>query len=90
MKISVTLIMGGLALLYSTGCVLWAESGRSIPDAFLYPIVPGIWVGARVYENVTHMMPVCYAAGIATMMLLGGLFGAVFDLLCGRRGASGD
>jgi len=76
------MILAGVAFLYSTGCVLYEEYGaHSLPDFCHYPIAPGIWVGTTVYFNVTHIMWVCYAAGIATMTLVGGLLGMTFDWL---------
>lgn len=77
-----SVILAVVALLYSTGCVLYEEYGpHGLPDLFQYTLAPGIWVGATVYFKITDNMWLCYAAGIATMTLVGGLLGMTFDWL---------
>jgi hypothetical protein len=45
---------------------------------------PGIWVGVWTWHNVALSIPLCHAAGVATMVLVGGALGAVLDLLINR------
>ena len=87
MKLSLSVILAFVAFAYSAGVVLYYEYGHAIPpDAMLYPIAPGVWVGGWVLDHYSHgaMWP-AYAAGITTMTVLGALLGAIFESLSGGR-----
>jgi len=89
MKSSMTLILAAVGFLYTASFVANEEWGYfDIPDAALYPIAPGLWVGAAVYFKVTCNIWIGYAAGIGTMTVLGALLGALFDWLADKSPAS--
>jgi hypothetical protein len=54
---------------------------HNLPEALMLPLYPGIWVGAMVHGKIGEQFMLCYAAGIATMTVLGGVLGALFDWL---------
>jgi hypothetical protein len=86
MKIPMMLIMATVACSYSTGIVLYhLQTGNTLPDAWLWPICPGIWVGAEVWGEIGERMYLCYAAGIGTMTVLGAALGWFYDCLSGGR-----
>jgi hypothetical protein len=87
MKLPIALVVGAVMFLFSTGCVLYEEFVQALPEMLYFPLYPGIWVGVQVHHQITTSMPVCYAAGIATMTIIGTLLGLAFDCLPSRGNA---
>lgn len=91
MKIPMMLLLATVAFAYSTGIVLYLLlTGDAPPDALLWPIYPGIWVGVQVWNEIGEQMNLCYAAGIGTMTVLGAALGWFCDCLsdCRRTGSA--
>jgi len=78
------LIGAGMMLLISVGYVLVGPK-----DSFGFPeplwaaifFYPGTYMGFLTWEHVAHSMPVCYAAAVATITLIGAVLGALLDFL---------
>jgi len=90
---SFTLLGALVALVISGGYVLFGPK-----DLFGFPqprwaaiiFYPGSYVGALAWEAGAHSMAVCYAAGVATMTVVGAMLGLFLDLFAniGSRSAS--